>query len=189
MVDRLAGGRRPVAEGVQGDLALRAAPDGGARLAQAGAAAGGGRRGPGLAAAAGRGRARRAPRHVARGDRALRRAAARRVGLRRRASGRRRAGPAARRPPRVLRRHARAGRASFSLVVTFAFVEEGHDEIRDAYLEAYGGSREEFERALRVGTIAHLFKWIRFRDVLPAEMLPEYDGWFRSWIADAVAQT
>jgi hypothetical protein len=77
----------------------------------------------------------------------------------------------------------------FSLVVTFNFVESGHDEIRDTYLEAYGGEREEFERALRVGKIAHVFKWIRIRDVLPREDLPEYDEWFAGWIADAVAQT
>jgi hypothetical protein len=77
----------------------------------------------------------------------------------------------------------------FSLVVTFNFVETGHDEIRDAYLEAYGGDRGEFDRALRVGKIAHVFKWIRFRDVLAAEELAEYDGWFESWIADAAAQT
>jgi hypothetical protein len=77
----------------------------------------------------------------------------------------------------------------FSLVVTFMFVEDGHDEIRDAYLEAYGGDREQFDLALRVGRIAHVFKWIRFRDVLPAEELPEYDGWFVDWIEQAAAQT
>jgi hypothetical protein len=77
----------------------------------------------------------------------------------------------------------------FSLVVTFMFVKDGRDEIRDAYLESYGGDREEFDRALRVGKIAHLFKWIRFRDVLPPGILPEYDGWFVEWIAEAAAQT
>jgi hypothetical protein len=77
----------------------------------------------------------------------------------------------------------------FSLVVTFKFVQTGRQEIRDAYLEAYGGDREEFERALRVGKIAHLFKWMKIRDVIPAEQLAEYDTWFASWIADAAAQT
>ena len=76
----------------------------------------------------------------------------------------------------------------FSLVVTFVFVETGQDEIRDAYLEAYGGDRETFDLALRVGRIAHVFKWIRFRDVLPPEELPEYDGWFVGWIAQAARQ-
>lgn len=76
----------------------------------------------------------------------------------------------------------------FSLVVAFMFVEGGHDEIRDAYLEAYGGERDEFERALRVGRIAHVFKWIRFRDVLAPGELPAYDGWFVDWIAQAAAQ-
>jgi hypothetical protein len=77
----------------------------------------------------------------------------------------------------------------FSLVVTFMFVETGQDEIRDAYLEAYGGDRETFDRALRVGRVAHVFKWIRFRDVLPPEELPEYDGWFVDWLEQAAAQT
>lgn len=77
----------------------------------------------------------------------------------------------------------------FSLVVTFNFVESGQDEIRDAYLEAYGSGWDTFEHALRVGRIAHLHKWARFRDVLPPEFLAEYDGWFGSWIARTAAQT
>ena len=78
----------------------------------------------------------------------------------------------------------------FSLVVTFVFVTEGQDEIRDAYLEAYGGDREQFELALRVGRIAHLFKWIRFRDELPPSELPSYDAHFAEWwIAEAARQT
>jgi len=77
----------------------------------------------------------------------------------------------------------------FSLVVTFVFVEHGHDEIRDTYLEAWDGDRWEFERTLRVGRIAHVFKWIRFRDVLPAEELPAYDAHFVDWLAQAAAQT
>jgi hypothetical protein len=77
----------------------------------------------------------------------------------------------------------------FSLVVTFVFVESGHDELRDAYLEAYGGDREQFDLALRVGRIAHLFKWIRVRDELPPEELPEYDEHFAIWwIAQAARQ-
>jgi hypothetical protein len=77
----------------------------------------------------------------------------------------------------------------FSLVVTFVFVESGHDELRDAYLEAYGGDREQFDLALRVGRIAHLFKWIRVRDELPPEELPEYDEHFATWwIAQAARQ-
>lgn len=77
----------------------------------------------------------------------------------------------------------------FSLVVTFVFVESGQDEIRDAYLEAYGGDRATFDLALRIGRIAHIFKWIRFRDVLPPGELPSYDRWFVGWIDQAAAQT
>ena len=76
----------------------------------------------------------------------------------------------------------------FSLIVTFRFVKGGHDEIRDAYLEGYGGDRETFDLALRVGRIAHLFKWLRFRDALPATMLAEYDVWMRDFLDPAVAQ-
>jgi hypothetical protein len=77
----------------------------------------------------------------------------------------------------------------FSLVVTFVFVESGQDAIRDAYLEAYGGDRDQFDRALRVGRIAHLFKWIRFRDELPPEELPGYDEELVTcWIPQAAAQ-
>jgi hypothetical protein len=77
----------------------------------------------------------------------------------------------------------------FSLVVTFMFVEAGQDEIRDAYLEAYGGMREQFDLALRVGRIAHLFKWIRFRDVLPPDELAQYDEWFLDWLQQGADQT
>jgi hypothetical protein len=76
----------------------------------------------------------------------------------------------------------------FSLVVTFRFVESGLDEIRDAYLEGYGGDREAFELAARVGRIAHLFKWLRFRDALPGAMLARYDVWMRDFLDPAVAQ-
>lgn len=77
----------------------------------------------------------------------------------------------------------------FSLVVTFMFVRHGQGEIRDAYLEAYGGDREAFDRALRVGRIAHLAKWVRFRDALPPTELPAYDAHFVDWIEQAAAQT
>jgi hypothetical protein len=76
----------------------------------------------------------------------------------------------------------------FSLVVTFRFVGQRHDEIRDAYLEGYGGDRAAFDLALRVGRIAHLFKWIRFRDVLPQAMLADYDVWMRDFLDPALAQ-
>jgi hypothetical protein len=77
----------------------------------------------------------------------------------------------------------------FSLVVTFMFVDDSeHLELRDAFLEAWDGDVETFDLALRIGRIAHVFKWIRFRDVLPADFLPEYDGWFVDWLAQAAAQ-
>ena len=77
----------------------------------------------------------------------------------------------------------------FSLVVTFVFVKDGQDEIRDAYLEAYGGDRQTFDLALRLGRIAHVFKWMRFRDAMPPEELAEYDREFVDWLDQAVAQT
>ncbi len=78
----------------------------------------------------------------------------------------------------------------FSLVVTFMFVDASeHAGIRDAYLEAYATDRDAFDLALRIGRIAHVFKWIRIRDVLPPSELPEYDGWFTDWIEQAAAQT
>ena len=77
----------------------------------------------------------------------------------------------------------------FSLVVTFVFVETGQDEIRDAYLEAYGGDRATFDHALRVGRIAHITKWIRVRELMPPSDLAAYDAHFAGWLDQAVAQT
>jgi hypothetical protein len=78
----------------------------------------------------------------------------------------------------------------FSLVVTYMFVDAAqHRALRDAFLAAWGGEVATFDLALRVGRIAHVFKWIRFRDVLPAGDLPEYDAWFLAWLAQAAAQT
>ena len=77
------------------------------------------------------------------------------------------------------------------MVVTFMFVDAAeHDALRDAYLEAYDGDRATFDLALRVGRIAHVNKWIRFRDVLPPEELPSYDEHFATWwLEQAAAQT
>ena len=78
----------------------------------------------------------------------------------------------------------------FSLVVTFMFVDASeHELLRNAFLAAWEGDLHTFDLALRVGRIAHVFKWIRFRDELPASFLPQYDGWFADWLAQAAAQT
>lgn len=70
-----------------------------------------------------------------------------------------------------------------------SFVETGQDEIRDAYPEAYGGDRETFDLALRIGGIGHVFEWAWFRDALPPGELPSYDDWFVGWLDQAVRQT
>jgi hypothetical protein len=75
------------------------------------------------------------------------------------------------------------------MVVPFMFVPSGRGEIRDPYLEAYGADRGTFDLALRVGRIAHVFKWIRFRDALRQDELGHYDQGFGSWLAQAPDQT
>jgi len=86
-----------------------------------------------------------------------------------------------------------------SLVVTFRFLEETNGlapddpwfaRLRDAYLEPWGsGLAGTFERAIRVGRFAHVIAWLRQRDALPAEWLPEFDGWFAVVLRRALAAT
>jgi phosphotransferase family enzyme len=86
-----------------------------------------------------------------------------------------------------------------SLVVTFRFLEEINGSpptdawfarLRDAYLEPWGPRlTSTFELALRVGTFAHAFAWVRQRDALPPGSRPEFDRWFRVVLRRALART
>jgi len=86
-----------------------------------------------------------------------------------------------------------------SLVVTFRFLEEKNKlppddpwfaRLRDAYLEPWGcGLIGTFVLAMRVGTFAHAFAWMRQRDHLPPEARPDFDRWFPIVLRRAVAQT
>jgi Phosphotransferase enzyme family len=86
-----------------------------------------------------------------------------------------------------------------SLVVTFRFLEEFNElppadawftRLRDAYLEPWGrGLEDAFALAIRIGTFAHAFAWVRQRDHLPKEARPEFDTWFQVVLRRAVAQT
>jgi hypothetical protein len=86
----------------------------------------------------------------------------------------------------------------FSLVVTFQFLEDvNHLEqggpafarLRDAYLEPWGaGLVDTFELALRVGTFAHAFGWLRVYDTIPAgKQRDEFFQWFPKILRRAVA--
>lgn len=86
----------------------------------------------------------------------------------------------------------------FSLVVTFRFLDEQNGlppddpwyaRLRDAYLEPWGpGLTEAFALALRVGAFAHTFAWLRQREHLPAEELPDHDRWFAVVLRRAIAR-
>jgi hypothetical protein len=86
-----------------------------------------------------------------------------------------------------------------TLVETFRFLESFNklppddpwfERLRDAYLEPWGaGLVDTFALAMRVGTVAHTFAWVRQRDHLPVEELPGFDRWFPLVLRRAVAQT
>lgn len=86
-----------------------------------------------------------------------------------------------------------------SLVVTFRFLEEINElppddpwytRLRDAYLEPWGpGHEATCALAVRVGTFAHIFAWLRQRDYLPAEARADFDEAFAIVLGRAVAQT
>jgi hypothetical protein len=86
-----------------------------------------------------------------------------------------------------------------SLDVTFRFLEEitglppsdpWFPRLRDAYLEPWGrGAATAFRLAIRVGSFAHTFAWVRQRDHLPEDARPEFDRWFAILVRRAVAQT
>ena len=66
----------------------------------------------------------------------------------------------------------------FSLVVAFWNAEDT-PAVRDAYLEGWPDGRAGFDAALRVGNIAHLFKWLRIRDGMERCDRGEFDErWF-----------
>lgn len=85
-----------------------------------------------------------------------------------------------------------------SIVVTFRFLEEINNlppadpwfaGLRDANLEPWGsGLAGAFALAIRVGTFAHTFAWVRQRDALPEEARPEFDRWFAIVLRRALAQ-
>jgi hypothetical protein len=84
-----------------------------------------------------------------------------------------------------------------SLVVTFMFLEEDNElppddpwfaRLRDAYLEPWGtGLVETFALAMRVGTFAHTFAWVRQRDHLPGQARLEFDRHFPDLLRRAVS--
>jgi hypothetical protein len=84
-----------------------------------------------------------------------------------------------------------------SLVVTFRFLEQisqlplgdpWFQRLRDAYLEPWGRHLiPAFALALRLGTFAHTFGWVRQRNALPAEVRPEFDRGFVTVLRRAVA--
>jgi len=86
-----------------------------------------------------------------------------------------------------------------SLVVTFRFLEEINKlppadpwfaRLRDAYLEPWGqGLASAFTLAIRVGTFAHAFAWVRQRDALPGEVPAGFDREFQVVLRRAVART
>jgi hypothetical protein len=86
-----------------------------------------------------------------------------------------------------------------SLVETFRFLESVNElplddpwftRLRDAYLEPWGPDlADTFALAMRVGTFAHTFAWIRQRDHLPETERPGFDKWFPVVLRRAVAYT
>ena len=86
-----------------------------------------------------------------------------------------------------------------SLVVVFRFLEETNglaptdpwvSRLRDAYLEQWGrGLAETFELAMRVGMVAHAIAWLRQRDLLPPESIPDFDRGFTVILRRALRST
>jgi len=66
----------------------------------------------------------------------------------------------------------------FSLVVAFWNAEDT-PAVREAYLDGWGDAASSFDAAMRVGNIAHLFKWLRVRDRMEPDDRREFDErWF-----------
>ena len=85
-----------------------------------------------------------------------------------------------------------------SLVVTFRFLEEvtglapgdpWFGRLRDAYLEPWGRElAKAFPLALRVGTVAHAFGWVRVRRSLSGQARTDFDRGFSIVLRRALAQ-
>lgn len=85
-----------------------------------------------------------------------------------------------------------------SLVVTFRFLDEINKlppsdpwftRLRDAYLEPWGlGLAGTFALAIRVGTFAHTFAWVRQRDALTGKARRDFDQRFPIVLRRALAQ-
>jgi Phosphotransferase enzyme family len=84
----------------------------------------------------------------------------------------------------------------FSLFETFRFLESVNklsredpwfDRLRDAYLEPWRSDAETFALALRLGSFAHVFAWIRQRDALGDDDRKAFDMWFPDVLRYAVA--
>jgi phosphotransferase family enzyme len=86
----------------------------------------------------------------------------------------------------------------FSLVVLFRSLERfGHLDsrspwfvrLRDAFLEAWDTDVATAALAVRVGTIARVFAWLRIRSTMPPDFLVQFDGeWFPAILGRALAQ-
>jgi hypothetical protein len=86
----------------------------------------------------------------------------------------------------------------FSLVATFRCLEDVNKvppgdpvyaRLRDAYLEPWGGDVATFDRALRVGNIAHVFTWLRHRDAMLSAERATLDEWLPTILGRALDQT
>jgi hypothetical protein len=85
-----------------------------------------------------------------------------------------------------------------SLVVTFRFLEEVSGlppndpwfaRLRDAYLEPWGRElATAFPLAVRVGTVAHTFGWVRIRGSLSGQARIDFDRGFSIVLRRALAQ-
>jgi Phosphotransferase enzyme family len=73
----------------------------------------------------------------------------------------------------------------FSLVVAFWNTEDT-PAVREAYLEGWGDAAAGFDAALRVGNVAHLFKWLRVRDRMQPDDRREFD---ERWLPPVLAKT
>lgn len=89
------------------------------------------------------------------------------------------------------------GHGFASLVVTFRSLEETNGlppgdpwfvRLRDAYLEPWGsGLSSAFERAVRVGEIAHVFGLLRHRDAMAGAVPPAFDEHLTETLRRAIA--
>jgi hypothetical protein len=61
--------------------------------------------------------------------------------------------------------------------------------LRDAYLGPWGADcAAAFPLAIRVGMFAHAFAWMRQRDHLPEDAVPEFNRWFAVVLRRAIGR-